>query len=202
MPRNTVIALALAGLFAASSAHADGFKATLGYENVNPKSDNGQLAGSDVKINDNWGATGSLAYGFDDHWSAEVWTGLSKFKHDVAVDGVGNVARLEHRPTTLSVDYHFLPEGKVNPFVGVGYGWINVSDEQGVGALSGSDVRAENGKGLALTVGADVALTDKVFLRGSARKLNFDSDVAVNGVAVGTASVDPWVYGISAGLKF
>jgi outer membrane protein len=202
MPRNTVIALALAAAFAASTAHADGFKATVGYENVNPKSKSGQIAGAESRINDKWGATGSLAYGFDDHWSAEVWTGLSKFKHDVALDGAGTVARLEHRPTTLSVDYHFLPEGKVNPFVGVGYGWVNVSGEQGVGVLNGADVRAKDGKGVAFTVGADVALTDKVFLRGSARRLNWESDVAVNGVDVGSAKVDPWVYGVSAGLKF
>ncbi len=202
MPRNTSIALALVAALAASSAHADGFKATLGYENVNPKSDNGQLAGATARVSDDWAATGSLAYGFTDNFSAELWTGLNKYEHDVAIDGFGTVARLQHRPTTLSLNYHFLPAGKVNPFVGVGYGWVNVSGEEGLGALSGTTIRAENGNGVSFTVGADIALTDKFFLRGSARKLNFDSDVTVNGAGVGTANVDPWVYGLSAGLNF
>ncbi len=202
MPRNTIIALALASAFAASSAHADGFKATLGYENVSPKSNNGQLAGADANVSSEWGATGSLAYGFTDNWSAEVWTGLTKYKHQVALNGLGDVANVEHRPTTVSVNYHFLPEAKFNPFIGVGYGYINVSGEEGIGPLAGTTVRASNSNGIAFTVGADVALTDNFFLRGSARKLNFDSDVTVNGAAVGTVSVDPWVYGISAGLKF
>lgn len=202
MPRTSFLSLALLAALAAGNAQAAGFKATLGYESVNPKGDNGTLAGADANVDSDWGLTGSLAYGFNDHWSAELWTGLSKFKHTVSLDGLGDVANVEHRPTTLTVNYHFLPEGKFNPYVGLGYGWVDVGGEEAVGALAGTTVRAGNANGLTYTLGADVALTDNVFLRGSIRRLDFDSDVTVNGAAVGTANVDPWVYGLSAGFKF
>ncbi|KFN42512.1 hypothetical protein N789_12800 [Arenimonas oryziterrae DSM 21050 = YC6267] len=197
-----MISLALLAALAATNAHAEGFKATVGYENVNPKSNNGQLAGAEANVSDDWGFTGSLGYNFDDNWSADVWTGLTKFKHEVGIAGLGTVANVEHRPTTLTVNYHFMPAEKFSPYVGIGYGWVNVSGEEGVGALAGTQVRASNANGLTYVLGADVAVTDNVFIRGSVRKLDFDSDVTVNGAAVGTANVDPLVYGISAGFKF
>ena len=202
MPRTPLISLALLAALAATNANAEGFKATVGYENVNPKSNNGQLGGAEANVSDDWGFTGSLGYNFDDNWSADVWTGLTKFKHGVDVAGLGTVANVEHRPTTLTVNYHFMPAEKFSPYVGVGYGWENVSGEEGVGALAGSQVRASNANGLTYVLGADVAVTDNVFIRGSVRKLDFDSDVTINGVAAGTANVDPLVYGISAGFKF
>lgn len=202
MPRYALLpALLLAGL-AAGTANAQSFSATIGYENVKPKGDNGTLAGAKANVDSDWSATGSLAYGFNDNWSAELWTGLTKYEHTVSLDGLGDVATVKHRPTTLSVAYHFLPQAKFNPFVGVGYGWVDVSGEQGIGALSGTTVRAGNSNGVAFSLGADVALNDNVFLRGSARRLKFDSDVTVNGAAVGTANVNPWVYGLSVGYRF
>jgi len=202
MPRFATIPVLLLAALAANAASAQSFSATVGYENVNPKGNNGTLAGASANVDSDSSATASFAYGFNDNWSVELWTGLSKFKHTVSLDGLGDVAKVEHRPTTLSVAYHFLPASKVNPFVGLGYGWVDVSGEQGIGALAGTTVRAGNANGLAFSLGADVALTDKVFLRGSARHLDFDSDVTVNGGDVGTANVDPWVYGLSVGYKF
>ena len=198
----TLITIALLSALAAGTASAEGITATLGYENANPSGNNGSLNGIKTNVDSDWGVTGSLGYNFDKHWSADLWSGLSKFQHTISQTGVGDVAKADERPMALSVNYHILPESKFNPYVGVGYGWVDVSNEKGVGTLSGATIKVDNDSGLSYVLGADVALNDNVFLRGSARHLDFNSDVTINGTAAGTVKVDPWVYGVSVGYKF
>lgn len=203
MSRLVLTSLALAAAFAATSANAQGFSATLGYHNTNPKSDNGTLAGADASVNDDWSITGSAAYAFNDNFSVELWSGLAKFEHEVSLAGLGTVASVEHRPTTLSLNYHFAPGGAVRPFVGLGYGWVNVSGEETLGALSGLGIDGSNANGISFSAGLDWFVNDNFFLRADVRKLSFETDVTVETLGnVGTAEVDPVVYGISAGLRF
>jgi len=188
--------------FSASNAQAENFSATLGLQNVNPKSDNGTLAGADANVESDWAFTGSIAYHFADNWSAELWTGLSKYEHDVSLAGLGVVGSVEHRPTTLGINYHFMQESSFRPFVGLGYGWVNVSGEQSKGALSGTVLRGGNSNGISFKAGADYFFNDSFFVRGEVRYLDFETDVTVNGGAVGTANVDPIIYGVSIGTQF
>ena len=48
----------------------------------------------------------------------------------------------------------------------------------------------------------EFALNERFALRGEARFIDMDTDVAVNGDDVGTANVDPLLIGVSAVLKF
>ncbi len=202
MPRISNLGIAFGLALLASNAHAENITATLGFHNVNPKSDNGTLAGAQASIDDDWAVTGSLAYTFADNWSVELWSGLEKYEHDVSLAGLGTVGSVQHRPTTLGVNYHFMKDSKFRPFIGVGYGWVNVSGEKSKGALAGTVLRGDNSSGLSATAGADYYFNDQFFVRGDVRYLNFDSNITVNGGAVGTANVDPIIYGISAGLAF
>lgn len=203
MKRLVLTSLALAAAFAASSASAQGFSATLGYTNVNPKSNNGTLAGASASVNDDWSATGSVAYAFNDNFSVELWTGLAKFEHEVTLAGLGTIASVEHRPTTLSLNYHFAPDSKVRPYLGLGYGWVNVSGERTLGALAGLGIDGSNANGLSYGGGVDFFVSDNIFIRADVRKLDFDTDVTVETLGnVGTATVDPLVYGLSVGLTF
>lgn len=203
MPRFVPLALVLAGAFAASAAQAQSFSLTLGYQNTNPKSGNGTLAGAEASVNDDWSLTGSAAYSFNDSFSVELWSGLADFEHEVTLAGLGTIAGVKHRPTTLGVNYHFLPGSRFRPFVGIGYGWINVSGERTLGALSGLGIDGDNANGVSFTLGADYAFTDNFFLRADVRKLDFDTDVTVETLGdVGTAEVDPLIYGVSAGFRF
>lgn len=203
MQRLVLSSFALAAALAASGANAQSFSLTLGYQNTDPKSDNGQLAGADATVNDDWSLTGSAAYAFNDNWSVELWSGLAKFEHEVSLAGLGTVASVEHRPTTLSVNYHFAPDSTVRPFIGLGYGWVNVSGERSLGALSGLGIDGSNADGIAFGAGLDWFVSDTVFIRADVRRLSFETDVTVETLGnVGTADVDPIVYGISAGLRF
>ena len=203
MQRLVLTSLALAAALAATSANAQNFTVTLGYQNTDPKSDNGTLAGADASVNDDWSVTGSAAYAFNDNFSVELWSGLANFEHEVTLDGLGTIASVEHRPTTLSLNYHFAPDSKIRPFVGIGYGWVNVSGERSQGALAGLDIDGSNADGFTYGAGLDWYVNDRFFIRADVRKLDFDTEVTVETLGnVGTANVDPVVYGISAGLRF
>lgn len=203
MQRLVLTSLALAAALAASGANAQAFSVTLGFQNTDPKSDNGQLAGADATVNDDWSLTGSAAYAFNDNWSVELWSGLANFEHEVSLAGLGTVASVEHRPTTLSVNYHFAPDSTVRPFIGLGYGWVNVSGERTQGALAGLGIDGSNANGIAFGAGLDWFVNDNFFLRADVRRLSFETEVTVETLGnVGTAEVDPIVYGISAGLRF
>ena len=202
MKTSPLAALALAGLLASGAANAQ-FFGTVGYSNVNPKSGNGTLAGAEANVNDAGSAVASLGYRFNPNFNVELGTALIPFKHDVSLDGLGTVASLEHRPTVLSVNYRFLPEGKFRPFVRLGYGWISISNEKAKGALTGLDIGASGANGLVYGAGVDYAVNDKLFLRADLTKLDFDTKVSVETLGyVGTANVDPLVFGLSLGYEF
>ena len=99
MPRLALFSLALAAALAAPAASAENFTATLGFQNTDPKSGNGTLAGAEASVNDDWSLTGSFAYGSSDNWSVELWSGLAAFEHEVSLEGLGTVATVEHRPS-------------------------------------------------------------------------------------------------------
>jgi outer membrane protein len=208
-PITTCIALSAA--LVAGQASADTFSARIGAHSVNPKSNNGQLAGLDADVSDEVGITGGVSWMITPNISTDLWLGLDGFRHDVRLAGAGpafgvgtdTVASVRHRPVTLGVNYHF-GSGAFRPFLGLGYNWIRVSGERGVGALEGAEVSASNASGLTYTLGADFDFNDFVFLRVDARRLDFDTDVSVPalGGPVGTVNVDPWVYGVSIGFRF
>lgn len=202
MKNVSALSLALAGLLASGTANAQ-FFGTLGYTNVNPDSDNGALAGADASVNDDWSVTGGLGYKFNPKLFVELNTALAPFEHEVSLDGLGTVASLKHRPTVLSLAYQFNTESSVRPFVRVGYGWVAISDETAEGALTGLDISAGNANGFAFGGGVDFLVNDKFFIRADVSKLDFDTTVDVETLGeVGTAEVDPLVFGVALGYQF
>jgi outer membrane protein len=202
MKKTRVLLLAVAGLLASGAANAQ-FYGTLGYSAVNPDSGNGSLAGADAKVNDDGSLVGSIGYKFNKNLFVDLGTALVPFEHEVSLDGLGTVASLEHRPTVLSLNYQFNADASVRPFVRVGYGWIAISDEKAEGALTGLDISASNADGITYGGGVDFFVNEKVFIRAEVSKLDFDTDVNVETLGdVGTANVDPLVYGVALGYEF
>ena len=55
---------------------------------------------------------------------------------------------------------------------------------------------------MAAHVGVDFAISERSAIRVDARWADIDSDVEVNGIKVGTANIDPRVYGVAWVVKF
>ncbi|WP_114240949.1 OmpW family protein [Dyella sp. C9] len=198
-----VIAAAF-GSLAAPAAHADtndNWVVRFGVHAVDPKSNNGTLAGARASIDTSVRPTGSIEYLITPNIGVDLLAAWP-FQHDVKLSGLGKVAQTKQLPPTLGINYHFLPDAKVSPFLGIGLNYTNFFDTKSAGALSGASVSIANSWGVAAHAGIDVKLSPKWIFTADLRWVDIESDVKVNGTKVGTAKIDPLVYGVSLGYRF
>lgn len=197
------LALAFGGLAAPAFAQQAGeWTFSVGAHQVNPKSDNGSLAGGtlDVEVDSNVRPTITAEYFIRDNLGIEVLASLP-FQHDVNIDGLGNVGSTKHLPPTVSLQYHF-GEGKVKPFVGLGVNYTLFFSEDTTGALAGNDLKLDDSFGLAAHAGIDFKVGEKGAIRVDARWIDIDTDVELNGAGLGTVNIDPLVYGAAYVFQF
>lgn len=197
------LALAFGGLAAPAFAQQAGeWTFSVGAHQVNPKSDNGSLAGGtlDVEVDSNVRPTITAEYFIRDNLGIEVLASLP-FQHDVNIAGLGNVGSTKHLPPTVSLQYHF-GEGKVKPFVGLGVNYTLFFSEDTTGALAGSDLKLDDSFGLAAHAGVDFKVGEKGAIRVDARWIDIDTDVELNGACLGTVNIDPLVYGAAYVFQF
>jgi len=199
------LVLALTGLCAlpmtASAAQGD-WLLRLGLGIVQPKSDNLTLdADTDVQVKSAGSATIEGTYMFADHWGVELLAAYP-FRHDVRIDGLGRVGQVRHMPPTLSLQYHFLPEARIRPYVGAGINYTTFSKERTAGALDGSSLSLDDSWGAAVQVGTDIGLNDNWFLNVGLRWIDIDSDAKLDGSNLGTIEIDPLVYQVQLGYRF
>lgn len=185
-------ALALPALAQSAGDMTLGF----GVASVMPKDGNGTLAGAAADVGNNARPTITFEYFIRDNLGVEV-LGALPFKHDIYLDG-GFAGSTKHLPPTVSLNYHIPTGGKVTPFVGVGLNYTTFFGEES--ALG--DLKIKDSWGLAATLGADYALSDKGALRMEVRYIDIDSDVTLDGAPIGTVEIDPLVAGISYVMKF
>ncbi|UPG96450.1 OmpW/AlkL family protein [Luteibacter aegosomatissinici] len=166
---------------------------------VDPKSDTGQLAGMSSSISKSTRPTFSVEYRFAPGWTAELLAALP-FRHEVRLDGTRAVS-VKQLPPTLGVNYHFMEGHTISPFIGAGVNYTWFFDKKGRNALDGTRVQLQNSWGAAGHVGVDIRLDERWLFTVDARYMDIDTKVKVNGARVGTAHVDPWVYGVSFGYR-
>ena len=200
-----VLPLAIALIAAAPVAHATeagNWEVKFGLHAVDPKSDNGTLAGGALKtaVDSSVRPSVSLEYRVTPNLGVEV-LGALPFQHEVKLNGM-EAARTKDLPPAVGVNYHFLPDAAVSPFLGAGINYTHFFGTTGRGLLQGANVHIGNSWGVAAHAGLDVRLSPRWLLTGDVRWINMEPDVRVNGSKVGTAKVDPLVYGISAGYRF
>ncbi len=170
----------------------------VGLSVVDPKSDNLSLAPTQtLQIDDDTRPTFDVTYMFRDNWGVEVLAS-TVWTHDLLVrtpTGTTRLGEVKHLPPTVSLQYHFNPEGRFRPYVGLGVNYTLLFDEE-PGALS-----VDNSFGPAAQLGLDYGLNDKWFLNVSARYIDIDGDARLGSTDLGTVEVDPFVYGIHVGYR-
>lgn len=203
MKHHLMLATALALLASPVMAQSQG-EWTLGFglANVNPKSDNGVLAGGTVptEIGDNTRPTITAEYFIRDNLGVELLAALP-FKHSIKSNGV-EIGTVKHLPPVISLQYHFDATEQFKPFVGLGVNFTGFWDGDARGPLSGSELRVKNSWGLAAHLGGDYWISDKAAIRADLRWIDIDADVTLNGADIGKVEVDPLVVGVSYVMKF
>lgn len=214
MPRKTLslLALALAGALAAPAALAQSagdWTLGVGVHNVAPKSNNGSLDATALglgplpptEVGESIRPTITAEYFIRDNLGIEVLAALP-FQHDIDVRGVGKVGSTRHLPPVVSLQYHFANSSKATPFVGLGVNYTTFFSEKTTGALSGTRLELDDSWGLAAHAGVDFAIGERSALRLDVRWIDIETDVKVNGVKIGSANIDPLVYGMAYVWRF
>jgi outer membrane protein len=178
---------------------------TLGFgvHAVDPKSDNGRLAGGTLAVDVDRDIKPSLTFEYfvRDNLGVEVLAAWP-FEHDINIAGLGRVGSTKQLPPTVSLQYHFNGQGRISPFVGAGINYTAFFSEDTTGALAGSKLKLDDSWGLAAHAGVDFAVGQRGAIRIDARWIDIDSDVALDGARLGTVAIDPIVYGAAYVMKF
>lgn len=151
-----------------------------------------------------------FSYFFSAHWAAELILTYPQ-EHDLKFAGVG-IGSLKHLPPTLTLQYHFLPDGAFRPYIGAGVNYTRFSDveingQPAVGVDAPIDVD-RNSFGLAGQLGVDIQLSPNWFLNLDAKYVRIEAqDVRITGgVLAGTKvtdlDVDPWLLSVGIGYRF
>jgi outer membrane protein len=135
-------------------------------------------------------------------------------KHSVSgtsgtTGSIGKLASTWVLPPTLTVQYHFAPEGKVRPYVGAGVNWTLFYSEKASNGLEAAvgptNVKLDSSFGWAVQAGVDVPLNDRMFLNFDVKYIDIDTDARLRTTAAGTqrvgVSLDPLVFGVGLGFK-
>jgi outer membrane protein len=192
-----VSVLGIVAVPAAQAQDAGDWIWRVGVHSVRPKSDNHDVVNVDTGASLTFNGTYMLA----PNWGVELLAAMP-FAHDINLNGSGKVAETKHLPPTLSLQYHFNPNGGWRPYVGAGLNYTVFFDEKTIGALAGNDLELEPSLGLAAQFGLDVELGSDWFANVDARWFDIDSDAKLNGAKLGTVEIDPYAFGVSMGRRF
>ncbi|MBL0229703.1 MAG: outer membrane beta-barrel protein [Moraxellaceae bacterium] len=170
-----------------------------GFSQINPKSNNGSLAGGafEADVSSEVGFTPAIEYKFAPNIVGEVLLAIP-FKHEVKdTKSDTKIASFKHLPPTFTAKYLFTPDAAFSPYVGLGLNYTLVYDEKIV--LAGAKLRGKDSFGLAATVGFEYRMPNSPWgVAADLRYINIESDLTLNGADIGTLTVDPMVLGLSA----
>ncbi|HRN62235.1 MAG TPA: OmpW family outer membrane protein [Luteimonas sp.] len=212
MPRSPVLllaALSAALAFPAAAQSKGDWTLGIGVHNVDPKSDNGSLDATALglgplpptEVGSSVRPTVTFEYFIADNLGIEVLAALP-FSHDIDIRGIGKVGSTKQLPPVVSLQYHFSNSSKATPFLGVGLNYTTFFSEDTTGAIAGTKLSLGDSWGLAAHAGVDFAVSERSAVRVDARWIDIDSDVKINGIKVGSANIDPLVYGVAWVMKF
>jgi outer membrane protein len=113
-------------------------------------------------------------------------------------------------PPTLTLQYHFAPEGGFRPYVGAGLNYTFFYKERASGGLEAAvgptDVTLSNSFGWALQAGADIPLNSSLFLNFDIKYIDMDTTARLFTTAAGrqevNVDINPIVVGFGIGMRF
>lgn len=128
-------------------------------------------------------------------------------KHTVKVTqsaiGPFTAGTFKHLPPTLTLQYHFLPDGQFRPYVGAGVNYTRISSVD-LAVPGVTKLRLESDSwGGALQAGFDVKLDKNLFLNLDVKKIYINTDIKNgSGTKLSHLKLNPLAIGIGLGWRF
>ena len=153
--------------------------------------------GLKADVKDAWAPTIGIQYFFTDNIAAELIAGTTQ--HEITASGT-EVRKTWVLPPVLTAQYHFAPKAKFNPYVGAGVNYMIFYSGKN---YNGFSVDVKNSLGVALQLGADVAIKGPYVANIDIKKVWVTSDASVDGGALKSkVDLNPLVFSIGVGRKF
>ena len=144
-----------------------------------------------------------FTYMITNNVGAELILGTSR--HSVTANrtalggGNGSIGLVSVLPPTLTLQYHFNPEGAIRPYVGAGLNYTRFYRAGGLSTEVGGVSIKKNSFGPALQVGFDYALDKNWSINFDVKKVYIDTNVSGG---IGKFKVDPLLVGVGLGYRF
>jgi len=182
---------------------------------VAPNEDAGPITptfpGASVSVDHDVVPEVDFTYFFTNNIAAELIAATSE--HDISatgtLSGLGEIASTYVLPPTLTLQYHFMPDAKVQPYVGVGVNWSIFYEDNAkqslINAVGPTTVNLSNSVGWAAQAGMDIYVTDRTFFNIDVKYIDIDTTATLNsGGLINTVDVDidPLVIGVGVGMRF
>jgi outer membrane protein len=166
-----------------------------------------------AEMEDKWFPEVDVTYFFTRNIAAELILTYPQ-EHDVKFANT-KIGTVTHLPPTLTLQYHFLPEGTIRPYVGLGLNYTRLTSVKlnAAPALGGTDAPIDmdrNSWGLAGQVGVDFQLAPKSkwfanldvkYVQIEANDIRISSG-ALAGTKVTDLDVNPWLMSVGVGYRF
>ena len=105
-------------------------------------------------------------------------------------------------PPTLSAQYHFMPDKRFSPYLGVGVNYTVFYGEDDAGGTVNA-IEYDDSVGLSLQAGIDYAISGNWSANLDVKKVWINTDVSLNNGAINAdVDLDPWIVGIGIGYRF
>jgi outer membrane protein len=175
---------------------------------VSPDSDSSEVPGfpgSKVEVDDDTALGINFGYFYTNNWAIEVLL-ATPFTHDIkgagSISGLGKIGEVEMLPPTVNIQYHFMPQSSIKPYLGAGLTYFWVLDETTSGALAGTSLDIDNSLGFDVQAGVDFMLNQNWLINLDLRYVALETDASVGGGPKFNVTLDPWVYTLAVGYKF
>jgi outer membrane protein len=210
---------ALLGLPAVASAAERGdFQLRGRVISIIPDDDSGQItgvAGSGVDVDSQATVEVDLTWFLSSNVALELIAATAE--HDISGNGtaagLGKIADAGVLPPTLTVQYHWNTDGKVQPYLGAGINYTIFYDEDVTPSLDGflmttSKIDLDESFGFAAQAGIDFMLSDNWFFNIDLKYIDIDTTAVIRDdttnaeLARVDVDINPFVPGIGVGYRW
>lgn len=185
-----------------ADAAAGDWQARVGATMVDPDSSSDRVSalGSEVGVKDDSQLSFTIARFLTDRLAVEL-LGALPFKHDITAAG-STIGSTKHLPPTVSLQYYFMPQARVRPYVGAGINYTTFFDEKT--RVPGVNLSIDDSWGLAGQAGVDVDLGPSWFINADVRYIDISTTAELSGAVNERfdVDIDPWVYTFAVGWRF
>lgn len=176
------------------------------------------IAGSGVDVDSSVVPELDVTYMFHKHWGIEVIAGIAE--HTVSAEGSGlafagvpngfDLFDSWVLPPTVTLQYHFLPDNNIRPYVGFGVNYTAFLENDATDAFEAvagpTDVDLDNSWGWAAQAGVDITVKDNWFVNLDVKYIDINTTATLQTTGLGrlrvNVDVDPFVFGAGIGYRF